>query len=155
MRMSITSSAGILSLLDEPEDEVKVFALNKLNSVVNTFWPEISEFVEKIEMLYEDATFKHRNLAALVASKVYYHLGAFEESSQYALGANELFDVNSTSEYVSTIVAKCIDYYTKQREQQADAADGDKKEIDPRLEAIVNRMFMVIIKYLLFKLTSV
>ena len=58
------------------------------------------------EMLYEDSAFKHSNLSALVASKVYYHLGAFEESLTYALGADELFDVNSTSEYVETIIGK-------------------------------------------------
>jgi 26S proteasome regulatory subunit N2 len=38
--------------------------------------------------------------------KVYYHLGAFEESVTYALGAGSLFDVNGTSEYVETIVGK-------------------------------------------------
>lgn len=38
--------------------------------------------------------------------KVYYHLGAFEESVTYALGAGSLFDVISTSEYVETIVGK-------------------------------------------------
>ena len=86
MRMNITSAAGILALLEEPENEVKVFALNKLNQIVDVFWPEISENVDKIEMLYEDDSFKHREVAALLASKVYYHLGAFEESLTYALG---------------------------------------------------------------------
>jgi 26S proteasome regulatory subunit N2 len=47
-------------------------------------------------------------LAALVASKVYYHLGAFEESLTYALGAMELFDVNSTTEYVETTICKYV-----------------------------------------------
>ena len=70
MRMNITSAAGILGLIGEPEPEVKMFALNKLNQVVDVFWPEISEAVGKIEMLYEDEAFKHRELAALVASKV-------------------------------------------------------------------------------------
>ena len=37
--------------------------------------------------------------------------------------------------------AKCIDYYTKQRVGLVDKTDDSKKEIDPRLEAIVNRMF--------------
>ena len=59
-------------------------------------------------MLYEDPTFKHSNLSALVASKVYYHLGAFEESLTYALGADELFDVNHSSEYVDTIIGEWI-----------------------------------------------
>ena len=70
MRLNITSAAGILSLLDEPEPEVKLFALQKLDKVVDMFWPEVSESVDKIEMLYEDESFKHRELSALVASKV-------------------------------------------------------------------------------------
>lgn len=56
--------------------------------------------------MYEDEKFEQREIAALVASKVYYHLGAFEESVAYALGAGSLFDVNSKSEYVSTIIGK-------------------------------------------------
>ena len=98
--------AGVVCLLDDREPQVKMFALSKLNSIVDEFWAEISESVDKIEMLYEDATFKHRDLAALVASKVYYHLGAFEDSLTYALGAGSLFDVNSTSEYVETTICK-------------------------------------------------
>ena len=76
-----------------------------------------------------------------VLHQVYYHLGAFEESLTYALGAGTLFDVNSTSEYVETTIAKCIDHYTKLRVQNADASEEDRKDIDSRLEGIVNRMF--------------
>lgn len=41
-------SAGIISLLDEPLSDLKVFALKKLDSIVDEFWPEISEAVEKM-----------------------------------------------------------------------------------------------------------
>jgi 26S proteasome regulatory subunit N2 len=75
----------------------------------------------------------------LVASKVYYHLGAFEDSLTYALGAGDLFDVNARNEYVETIIAKCIDHYTQQRVALAENPK-ENKPIDPRLEAIVNRM---------------
>lgn len=80
--MMLTSATGIISLLDEPKDELRSFALEKLNSMVDEFWAEISEIIEKIEVLYEDESFKHRHLASLVASKVYYHLGSFEGKSQ-------------------------------------------------------------------------
>jgi 26S proteasome regulatory subunit N2 len=78
-------------------------------------------------------------LAALVASKVYYHLGSFEDSLTYALGAGDLFNVNARGEYVDTIIAKCIDFYTQQRIALAENP-ADAKPIDPRLEAIVNKM---------------
>jgi len=67
------------------------------------------------EILHEDKIFKEHELAALVASKVYYHLGSFEDALTYALGAGNLFDVNARNEYVDTIIAKCIDFYIQQR----------------------------------------
>ncbi|CAB4003994.1 26S proteasome non-ATPase regulatory subunit 1, partial [Paramuricea clavata] len=142
--MTLTSAAGILALLDEREPELKSFALRKLNNVVNEFWPEISEVVEKIEMLYEDENFNSRELAALVASKVYYHLGSFEDSLMFALGAGNMFDVNGHSEFVETTIAKCIDHYTQQRVkiyESIHSTDGKDIVIDPKLEAVVNRMF--------------
>ena len=44
--------------------------------------------------MHEDKAFPDdvRELAALVASKVYYHLGSYEDSLKYALGAGKLFD---------------------------------------------------------------
>ncbi|XP_075535921.1 regulatory particle non-ATPase 2 [Dermacentor variabilis] len=134
--MNITSAAGIISLLEENQTELKVFALKKLDNIVDEFWAEISEAIEKIEVLYEDNAFPERHLAALVASKVYYHLGSFEDSLTYALGASELFDVTTSSEYVQTIISKSIDHYIKLR-KQPEESEG----IDERLEAIVNRMF--------------
>ncbi|XP_014475795.1 PREDICTED: 26S proteasome non-ATPase regulatory subunit 1 [Dinoponera quadriceps] len=142
MKMNITSAAGIISLLEEPMPELKVFALKKLDMIVDEFWPEISEAIEKIEILHEDKSFNQHELAALVASKVYYHLGSFEDSLTYALGAGELFDVNARNEYVDTTIAKCIDYYTQQRVLEAEGKlPPGSKGIDPRLEGIVNRMF--------------
>uniref|UniRef100_A0A452GVC0 26S proteasome non-ATPase regulatory subunit 1 n=1 Tax=Gopherus agassizii TaxID=38772 RepID=A0A452GVC0_9SAUR len=139
-------AAGIISLLDEEEPQLKEFALHKLNAVVNDFWAEISESVDKIEVLYEDEGFRSRQFAALVASKVFYHLGAFEESLNYALGAGDLFNVNDNSEYVETIIdfqlsSKCIDHYTKQCVENAELAEVEKKPVDERLEGIVNKMF--------------
>ncbi|CAB1314310.1 unnamed protein product [Coregonus sp. 'balchen'] len=117
----ITSAAGIISLLDEEEPRLKEFALHKLNSIVNDFWAEISGSVDKIEVLYEDETFRSRAFAALVASKVFYHLGAFDESLNYALGAGDLFSRVENAELPE---------------------DEEKKSIDPRLEGIVNKMFL-------------
>lgn len=90
-------------------------------------------------MLHEDKGFAQSNLAGLVASKVFYHLGEFEDALTYALGAGDLFEVNTRSEYVETMIAKCIDFYIQQRVALIDAPN-DAKQIDPRLEAIVNRM---------------
>ena len=37
-----------MSLLDEPEEEVQVFALSRLNELVDIFWAEISESISKM-----------------------------------------------------------------------------------------------------------
>lgn len=110
-------------------------------------------------MLYENEQFKDRQLAALVASKVYYHLGSLDNALQYALGADKLFDLDENTEYVETILGrtcscffcinlnfyfkvKCIDTYTKIQVENFQAADQSALlPMDPRLEAIVNRMF--------------
>ena len=60
------------------------------------------------EVLFERKDFVERELAALVASKVYYHLGAFDESLTFALGAGQKLNVNESSEYVETIICKKI-----------------------------------------------
>lgn len=137
----LTSVGGLLALLDEPQDEVKVAALRKLNTVLDEFWAEIADAISKIEVLYEDPAFKARELAALVASKVYYHLNEYHDSMTFALGAGSLFDVGEKSEYVETLITKCIDEYTSLRVKQYEAKEEPPVEIDPRLEAIVNNMF--------------
>ncbi|KAK2719314.1 26S proteasome non-ATPase regulatory subunit 1-like isoform X2 [Artemia franciscana] len=138
--MKLTSAGGLIALLDEPVNDLKEVALHKINQIIDEFWPEVAESVVKIEILHEDDTFAQRELAALIASKIYYHLGHFEDALTYALGAGKYFDVNSSSEFVQTIVAKCIDFYATQSVANFDGATT-AKPIDPRLEGIVNKMF--------------
>ncbi|CAF3856457.1 unnamed protein product [Rotaria magnacalcarata] len=141
MQLSITSAGGILSLLDENTEKGPVYALHRLNAIVDVFWPEISDSISKVESLYEDENFKHRELAALVSSKVYYHLGSLDNALTYALGAGRLFDVNDKTEYVETIIAHCIDKYTKLQVEKFQSDGSVQVQIDQRLEDIVNRMF--------------
>ncbi|RNA28469.1 26S proteasome non-ATPase regulatory subunit 1 [Brachionus plicatilis] len=142
MPVNITSAAGIISLLEETDDRLVVYALKQLNSLVDMFWAEIADSITIIEMLYENEQFKDRQLAALVASKVYYHLGSFDNALQYALGADKLFNVDESTEYVETIISKCIDHYTKLQMENFQVKNlSEMKDIDPRLENIVNRMF--------------
>ena len=58
----------------------------------------------------QDEKFENRELAAIIASKVHYHLEQFDESLTYALGAGRLFTDQITagkpSQYVFTILSK-------------------------------------------------
>jgi len=44
----LASAAGILSLLDEEDFELKELALQRLNQIVDEFWAEISESIRKM-----------------------------------------------------------------------------------------------------------
>nr|DAD23931.1 TPA_asm: hypothetical protein HUJ06_025394 [Nelumbo nucifera] len=91
------------------------------------------------ESLYEDEEFDQRQLAALLVSKVFYYLGELNDSLSYALGAGPLFDVSEDSDYVHTLLAKAIDEYASLKSKAAESNEEAAK-VDPRLEAIVERM---------------
>jgi len=63
------------------------------------------------EALYEDDSFPERQLAALVLSKVYYHLEEYNDSMTFALAAGDLFKLDAPGEFEETIISKCIDQY--------------------------------------------
>ncbi|VVA90009.1 unnamed protein product [Arabis nemorensis] len=136
----VSSAGGLLAMLNEPHTSLKLHALSHLNKLVHQFWPEISTSVPIIESLYEDEEFDlhQRQLAALLVSKVFYYLGELNDSLSYALGAGSLFDVSEDSDYVHTLLAKAIDEYAILRSKAAES--NEVVDIDPRLEAIVERM---------------
>ena len=83
-----------------------------------------------------------------MTSKVYYHLGEYNDALVYALAAGDQFDVNEKSEYVDTMIAKCIDSYCdkrKAKDSNAPNAAAAAAAISPKVmaeqEAIVNKMF--------------
>lgn len=125
-------------MLNESHISLKIHALSNLNNLVDSFWPEISTSVPLIESLYEDEEFDQhqRQLAALLVSKVFYYLGELNDSLSYALGAGPLFDVSQDSDYVHTLLAKAIDEYASFKSKAAD----ESSKVDPRLEAIVERL---------------
>ncbi|KAH8484028.1 hypothetical protein Peur_063695 [Populus x canadensis] len=137
----VSSAGGLLAMLNESHPLLKQHALYNLNNFVDQFWPEISTSVPIIESLYEDDEFDlhQRQLAALLVSKVFYYLGELNDSLSYALGAGSLFDVSEDSDYVHTLLAKAIDEYASLKSKAAES-NSDGADVDPRLEAIVERL---------------
>ncbi|KAI4269272.1 MAG: hypothetical protein L6R38_007524 [Xanthoria sp. 2 TBL-2021] len=107
----LSSAAGVVGFLSEPEPELQVFALQVLNEQIDSLWTEVAASVGDIEALYEDPSFPERELAALVAAKVYYNLQEYNESMIFALGAGKLFDLDHEGEFEDTIISKCVDAY--------------------------------------------
>jgi len=68
---SLTSARGLLALLEEPLDALKIHGLRCLNDcAMTTQWAEVAASLDVIESMHEDELFSRRDLAALVASKV-------------------------------------------------------------------------------------
>lgn len=112
--MSVSSAAPFLALLNERDDDVKAYALQSINGIVDNQWAEVSNDLSNIEALYDDTSFSGRKVAALVVSKVYYNLGEYESAVTYALAAKDAFDINEKTQYVETIVSKSIEMYINQ-----------------------------------------
>ncbi|KAE8324945.1 armadillo-type protein [Aspergillus sergii] len=122
--VGLASAAGLVGFLSEPDPELRVFALKTLDSQIDLLWTEVVDAVPQIEALYEDETFPERELAALVAAKVYYHLQEYNESMVFALGAGKLFKLDNGGEFEETIIAKCVDTFISLSAAQRPAA-GD------------------------------
>lgn len=133
-----TTAAPILALLDEPNYDLKTHALESLDENITQLWAEVSDHVSQIEELYEDKDFPRPELAALVASKIYYNLGDYESSMKFALAAGKLFNFDSSSDYVETIVSKCIREYIEVSQQHYE--DPAAPVPDARLGAVLDQM---------------
>lgn len=143
----LSSAAPALSLLEETEPILQAHALRSLNSLADFFWPEISGAVDKIQELSEDVSFAEKNLAAIVAAKVNFHLGSLDEALHYALSAGVLFDVDAETEFANTLRARCIDEYIATKVRQSEdkkSADGASSSADRSyeiaLECVVERV---------------
>lgn len=123
--VGLASAAGLVGFLSEPDPELRVFALKTLDSQIDLLWTEVVDSVPQIEALYEDESFPERELAALVAAKVYYHLQEYNESMVFALGAGKLFQLDQGGEFEETIIAKCVDTFISLSAAQKPAA-GDQ-----------------------------
>ncbi|CAL1695273.1 unnamed protein product [Somion occarium] len=139
-----SSAAGVLALLSEPEPLLKEHALKALNALVPQFWAEISEHIELIESLYESEELSKdaHNSAALLASKLYYYLGDYDEALSFALGAGNAFEAEGRTpgaqEYVETVISKAIDRYVAARREEQTEGGG---KVDPKLQNVIEGIF--------------
>jgi len=148
---SETTASGYLALLGEPDATLQVHALKKLLGCVDTLWHEVAESLPDLEALAEDAGFQGREMAAAVASRVFFHLGEPTQALRLALEAGPThFDLrqSATSPYVARLVAAALDVYIAQQQKQQDgeapsAAEGDDEAAAlpmDQLQALVYRM---------------
>jgi 26S proteasome regulatory subunit N2 len=63
----------------------------------------------------EEENFPEKQLAASIASKVFYFLQEHDEALRLALEAGSRFDITNDNLYTETLVHKCIDLYIQKR----------------------------------------
>lgn len=94
----------------------------------------------RIESLLDEENFPEKQLAAQIASKVFYFLQEHDEALRLALEAGDRFSITTDDLYTETLVHKCIDLYIQKRVAIIDQNDTGI-EIDGRMENIVNQKF--------------
>jgi 26S proteasome regulatory subunit N2 len=90
--------------------------------------------------LSEDSSFPAANLAAAIASKLFYHLQEYNDALRCALLSGPYFDVSVRNEYIETMLSHCIDEYKILRTKQLKEKQ-ENIEIDQRMETIIEQMF--------------
>jgi 26S proteasome regulatory subunit N2 len=144
-----TSAAPMLSLLEEPDSDLRGDALSLMNETVHLFWSELASSVVAIETLADDETFPHQQLAASVASKIYYYMSEPKDAVRLALSAGAFFSTSSVDSYTQAVIARCVDdYVAAQRAMTLSASaseDGAEvetsaAELDPRVQSVVERV---------------
>lgn len=139
----VSTAAPYLALLREDDALIKTYALQSLNDIVDTLWPEIANNLNELELLYLQ-DLQEKSSLALLLSKVYYNLGDVATSLNFALLAGSKFDIEEKSQYTETIISKSIALYSQQNrkfsvlsyKQKLDS----KNEIDSKLTTIFERM---------------
>jgi len=142
MAVALTSAEGLLSLFRDNDPQTKAFALQKLSEVAPYFWHEISNYLKDIHSLAFDYSYPQHELAAFLAAQIHFHLENYSEALQLALEANHYFDIFAKTDFVQTLVSRCIDEYIGLRVKNYQArTPEDKVQIPEKMEFVVERMF--------------
>ena len=75
--------------------------------------------------MIDDENFTEKQLAASVASKVFYYLEEYDEALRLALDAGDKFNLNEKSKYVETLIHKCIDSYIEKKQEAHDKKESE------------------------------
>lgn len=139
---TVPTASGWLALLQEPDTTLQAHALNELLKCVDTQWPEVAEALPQLEELAESGN----NVAAAVASRVFFHLREEPQALRLALEAgDEHFDLHSKTPYVERLVAAAFDAYIAQRNSET-SSEADIALPEAPLQALVHRLLQHAVK---------
>lgn len=146
---AVATASGYVALLQESDNTLRSHALKKLLECVDTLWHEVAESLPDLETIAEDLDLpkEMRQMAAAVASRVFFHLEEPSQALRLALEAGEEhFDLQHTSPYVQSLVRAAIDAYVAKR-LKAIGEEKEEKEEDIgismlQLQAMVYRLLV-------------
>jgi 26S proteasome regulatory subunit N2 len=92
--------------------------------LVKYHWHEIADALPRIEEFIGDPNFPKKELAAYVASQVFYYLEESEDALRLALDAGEKFDIREENSYVRTLLNKCLDEYMQVQQHNYENRDS-------------------------------
>lgn len=146
---AVATASGYVALLQETDDTLRTHALKKLLECVDTLWHEVAESLPDLETIAEDLDLPlpMRQMAAAVASRVFFHLEEPSQALRLALEAGEAhFDLQQTTPYVQSLVRAAIDAYVSERLGSIGDKDEAKEEKEDigismeQLQAMVYRL---------------
>lgn len=129
----VPTATAWLALLQEPDPVLQQHALQKLLDCVDSQWHEMAQALPDLEALAETAsntnanTAKTAQLAAAVASKVFFYLEEHPTALRLALAAGILLETPATtaatatnmSPYTFTLIRAALDAYILARQREA------------------------------------
>lgn len=145
---AVATASGYVALLQESDNTLRSHALKKLLECVDTLWHEVAESLPDLETISEDLDLPQpmRQMAAAVASRVFFHLEEPSQALRLALEAGEAhFDLQQTTPYVQSLVRAAIDAYVSERLKAIGDEKGEAKEEEigismEQLQAMVYRL---------------
>ena len=124
----VATASGWLAMLQEPDEILQTHALKQLLGCVDMLWHEVAESLPELEALAEDTDMPatSRQMAAAVASRVFFHLDEPTQALRLAMDAGEAyFDLHQRTPYVERLVAAALDVYIRLRQKHLDDGGDD------------------------------
>jgi len=142
-------------MLSEPSPTLQSAALTRLLAIVDTSWHMVAPHLPELEELAENGSSKNKDVAAAVASRVFFHLEEPTQALRLALESGKYFDVlaEERSLYVETLVSEAIARYIQLRRAAYEQANSSttstvptptstEETMDPeKLSRVVHEMF--------------
>jgi 26S proteasome regulatory subunit N2 len=136
----INTANSLLALLESSNIKMKEIAINKIESIIDVHWAEISDHIKTFENLFSTNETNQKEQVALILSKLYFNLEEYENAIDWALEARTKFNYTIKSPFTSTILRKILEKYISIKKHNFFNQDN-LLEIEERIQNLVIQIF--------------